>query len=65
MIKLSVLALYQRILRGVQSQMLKTIVWVVFGIVAANTTANVSVAIFQCRPLKAAWDASLDPKQTR
>lgn len=65
MIKLSVLALYQRILRGVQSPMLRTIVWIVFGIVAANTTANVLVAVFQCHPIRAAWDVSLPPTEIR
>lgn len=61
MIKLSVLSLYKRILRGVQSQKLQIVVWVVFGIVAANTLANVFVAIFQCWPIKAAWDLSILP----
>jgi hypothetical protein len=56
MIKLSVLALYKRILRGVQSQRLRNLVWIVAGIVAANTLANVLVAIFQCWPISAAWD---------
>ncbi|KAF1971184.1 hypothetical protein BU23DRAFT_471645 [Bimuria novae-zelandiae CBS 107.79] len=65
MIKLSVLALYQRILRGVQSRTLKTIVWIVFGIVAGNTIANVLVAVFQCHPIRAAWDTQLDPSLTR
>jgi uncharacterized protein YacL len=65
MIKLSVLSLYQRILRGVQSTALRTIVWVVFGIIAANTFANILVAVFQCHPIKAAWDSSLTPEQIR
>ncbi|KAF2015782.1 hypothetical protein BU24DRAFT_480485 [Aaosphaeria arxii CBS 175.79] len=65
MIKLSVLALYRRILRGVQSQRLRIIVWSVFGIVACNTTANVLVAIFQCWPIKAAWDVTISPNDKR
>ncbi|KAJ4301085.1 hypothetical protein N0V90_003175 [Kalmusia sp. IMI 367209] len=65
MIKLSVLSLYQRILRGVQSQTLRTIVWVIFGIVAANTFANVLVAAFQCHPIRAAWDVTLRNDEKR
>jgi hypothetical protein len=65
MIKLSVLSLYRRILRGVQSQRLRTIVWVVFGVVAANTVANVLVAIFQCSPISAAWDITILPEEKR
>ncbi|KAJ4344584.1 uncharacterized protein N0V89_012328 [Didymosphaeria variabile] len=65
MIKLSVLSLYQRILRGVQSPTMRTVVWIVFGIVAANTFANVLVAVFQCHPIKAAWDSSLPSEQIR
>ncbi|KAK7184162.1 integral membrane protein [Paraphaeosphaeria sporulosa] len=65
MIKLSVLSLYHRILRGVQSTALRTVVWIVFGIVAANTFANVLVAMFQCHPIKAAWDSSLKPEDFR
>jgi len=62
MIKLSVLSLYQRILRGVQSQTLPTIVWVLFGVVACNTTINVFLVIFQCWPIKAAWNANSLPQ---
>ncbi|KAF2441169.1 hypothetical protein P171DRAFT_366918 [Karstenula rhodostoma CBS 690.94] len=65
MIKLSVLSLYHRILRGVQSTALRTVVWVIFGIVAANTFANVLVAMFQCHPIKAAWDSSPTSKGFR
>ncbi|KAL1595728.1 hypothetical protein SLS60_009417 [Paraconiothyrium brasiliense] len=65
MIKLSVLSLYQRILRGVQSPTMRTVVWVVFVIVAANTFANVLVAMFQCHPIKAAWDSSMPSEQIR
>ncbi|ORY12072.1 hypothetical protein BCR34DRAFT_564185 [Clohesyomyces aquaticus] len=61
MIKLSVLSLYHRILRGVQSQVLRTVVWAVFGIVAVNTLANVLVSVFQCWPVKAAWDVTILP----
>ncbi|KAF2876443.1 hypothetical protein BDV95DRAFT_625681 [Massariosphaeria phaeospora] len=59
MIKLSVLSLYRRILRGVQSQTLRTVVWVIFGIVACNTLANVLVVLFQCWPIEAAWNVLL------
>lgn len=65
MVKLSVLCLYMRILRGVQSQALRTLVWAVFAIVAANTLANVTVAIFQCWPIKAAWDVTITADQKR
>ncbi|KAF1996049.1 hypothetical protein P154DRAFT_609589 [Amniculicola lignicola CBS 123094] len=65
MIKLSVLSLYQRILRGVQSQVLPTVVWVVFAIVACNTIANVLVALFQCWPIKAAWDLTILPENKK
>jgi hypothetical protein len=59
MIKLSVLSLYMRILRGVQNQKMLTVVWVVFAIVSFNTLANVLVAIFGCWPVKAAWDLTI------
>ncbi|KAF2260884.1 hypothetical protein CC78DRAFT_500922 [Lojkania enalia] len=65
MIKLSVLSLYLRILRGVQSQKLRIIVWVVFGIVSCNTLANVLVVIFQCWPIEAAWDVTILPQDKR
>ena len=65
MIKLSVLSLYHRILRGVQSTALRTVVWLVFGVVAANTFANILVAVFQCHPIKAAWDSSLEAENFR
>ena len=61
MIKLSVLSLYKRILRGVQNPRMTLVVWIVFGIVAANTLANVLVSIFQCWPIKAAWDVTILP----
>jgi hypothetical protein len=65
MIKLSVLSLYQRILRGVQSKTLPTVVWIFFGMVACNTTINVLLVIFQCWPVKAAWDVSILPEDKR
>ena len=67
MIKLSVLSLYQRILRGggVQSQALRTTVWVVFAVVAGNTAANVLVVIFQCWPIQAAWDLTITAEKKR
>lgn len=65
MIKLSVLSLYQRILRGAQSKALTTVVWVFFGIVACNTTINVLLVVFQCWPIKAAWDISILPEDKR
>ncbi|KAF2683323.1 hypothetical protein K458DRAFT_452824 [Lentithecium fluviatile CBS 122367] len=65
LIKLSVLSLYHRILRGVQSQILRNVVWGMFILVAANTTANVLVAIFQCWPIEAAWDISIPKNDKR
>ncbi|CAO2652677.1 Nn.00g009600.m01.CDS01 [Neocucurbitaria sp. VM-36] len=65
MVKLSVLCLYLRIIRGVQSQSIRTLVWAVFGIVASNTLANVIVAVFQCWPIKAAWDVTIPADQKR
>ena len=65
MVKLSVLCLYLRIIRGVQSQSVRFLVWSVFVIVASNTLANVTVAIFQCWPIKAAWDVTIAPDQKR
>jgi len=65
MVKLSVLCLYLRIIRGVQSQSIRTLVWVVCAIVASNTLANVAVAIFQCSPIKAAWDVTIAADQKR
>jgi hypothetical protein len=64
-IKLSVLSLYHRILRGVQSQLLRNIVWSIFILVAANTIANVLVSVFQCWPIQAAWDVSIPPGAKR
>jgi len=64
-IKLSVLSLYHRILRGVQSQLLRTVVWSVFAMVAANTAANVLVSVFQCWPIQAAWDISIPTEGKR
>ncbi|PSN69123.1 hypothetical protein BS50DRAFT_521432, partial [Corynespora cassiicola Philippines] len=59
MVKLSVISLYHRVLRGIQSRNLPIVLWVVFGIVSANTIANVLVAIFQCSPIAAAWDVTI------
>ncbi|PVH95495.1 hypothetical protein DM02DRAFT_645316 [Periconia macrospinosa] len=56
MIKLSVLSLYLRILRGVPSPALRTAVWAIFVLVAMNTLANVLVCIFQCKPIRGAWE---------
>ncbi|PVH90738.1 hypothetical protein DM02DRAFT_710011 [Periconia macrospinosa] len=51
-IKLSVLSLYLRILRGVPSPALRTAVWAIFVLVAMNMLANVLVCIFQCKPIR-------------
>ena len=59
LIKLSVLALYHRILRGVQGRVLVNVVYILAAIVAANTLANVCVCILQCFPTKAAWDVTI------
>ncbi|KAF2176565.1 hypothetical protein K469DRAFT_742884 [Zopfia rhizophila CBS 207.26] len=65
MIKLSVLSLYRRILRGVPSQTLRTVVWAVFAIVACNTLANVLSVLFQCWPITAAWDVLIPADEKR
>jgi hypothetical protein len=65
LIKLSVLALYLRILKGVQGRLLMNVVWGVGIIVAANTIANVLVCIFQCWPIQAAWDVTIPMHQKR
>ncbi|KAH9862408.1 hypothetical protein J1614_011063 [Plenodomus biglobosus] len=65
MVKLSVLCLYLRIIRGVQSQSVRTLVWSVIAVVAGNTLANVTVAIFQCWPIKAAWDVTIPANEKR
>lgn len=59
MVKLSVLSLYFRILRGVQSPILWKLNWVVCAIVTFNTTANVFVAVFSCHPIEAAFNLSI------
>jgi hypothetical protein len=64
-IKLSVLSLYHRILRGVQSQLIRNVVWSVFLLVAANTIANVLVSVFQCWPIEAAWNILIPPEKKR
>lgn len=63
MIKLSVLSLYLRILRGVQSPVLRAVVWAMFAIVAMNTLANVLVCIFQCHPIRGAWERDQETRQ--
>ncbi|KAK7701059.1 hypothetical protein SLS57_011864 [Botryosphaeria dothidea] len=62
MVKLSVLSLYRRILAGIPSRTLPIINWTAFGIVSVNTTINVCVAAFQCRPIAAAFDNSVKGK---
>ncbi|KAF2787269.1 hypothetical protein K505DRAFT_258073 [Melanomma pulvis-pyrius CBS 109.77] len=57
MIKLSVLSLYRRILRGIASHKMCTILRAMFVIVACNTMANVLVVVFQCWPIEATWDS--------
>lgn len=59
-VKLSVLCLYRRILRGVSSKKLKIANWIVFGIVGLNTSINVGLACFQCRPIDAAFDLTIE-----
>ncbi|KAH8819388.1 hypothetical protein F5884DRAFT_10265 [Xylogone sp. PMI_703] len=58
-VKLSVLALYRRILQGVPSKTLVILNWCVIGLVATNTTINVFVAAFQCNPIHAAFDSNI------
>ncbi|KAL1964877.1 hypothetical protein VTN77DRAFT_6230 [Rasamsonia byssochlamydoides] len=62
MVKLSVLSLYRRILRGVQSTRLTRLNWAVFTLVSMNTTANVLVAAFQCHPIEAAFRSDVKGK---
>ena len=59
LIKLSVLCLYLRILRGVQSTVLPILVWSMVALVAINTTANVASCIFACAPIRGSWDVTL------
>ncbi|ODH41418.1 hypothetical protein ACO22_01378 [Paracoccidioides brasiliensis] len=54
-VKLSVLALYRRILTGLRSNRLSVANWIIFVLVATNTAINVFVAAFQCNPIKRAW----------
>ncbi|KAK2763865.1 hypothetical protein FQN54_009483 [Arachnomyces sp. PD_36] len=58
-VKLSVLALYRRILQGVSSERLKIANWIVFAIVTMNTVINVGLALFQCQPISAAFDMNV------
>ncbi|KAK2813660.1 hypothetical protein FQN50_000058 [Emmonsiellopsis sp. PD_5] len=60
-VKLSVLALYRRILRGVHSKPLSIANWAVFGLVAVNTICNVCIAAFQCNPVARAWNPTSVP----
>ncbi|PGH07082.1 hypothetical protein AJ79_06360 [Helicocarpus griseus UAMH5409] len=60
-VKLSVLALYRRILTGLQSNRLSIANWIIFGLVATNTIINVFVAGFQCNPVRRAWNATSVP----
>lgn len=62
MVKLSVLSLYRRILAGIPGKALPAITWLAFAIVAANTCVNVCVAAFQCRPIAAAFDSTVQGK---
>jgi hypothetical protein len=61
-VKLSVLALYRRILIGVPSRKLKIANWTLFTIVAVNTAANVFIAIFQCNPVEGAFNSKVKAK---
>ncbi|RFU28034.1 hypothetical protein B7463_g8304, partial [Scytalidium lignicola] len=61
-VKLSVLALYRRILQGVPSRTLVIINWCVLGLVATNTLINVFIAAFQCNPIHAAFDSNIKGK---
>lgn len=63
MIKLSVLALYRRILQGAPSRTLSIMNYTLAGIVAANTIINVSIAAFQCNPIRGAFDSTITDKK--
>lgn len=54
--KISILMLYLRVF-GV-TRWFKILCWVVIGIVIAFTTASVTTSIFQCSPVKYAYDKS-------
>jgi hypothetical protein len=54
-IKCSVLALYSRL----GDEWLRKASYVVLGICATSASANVLVCIFQCSPVKAAWNTSI------
>jgi hypothetical protein len=62
LVKLSVLALYRRILQGVPSRTLLILNWTIFGLVATNTLVNVFVAAFQCHPIHDAFDSKIKGK---
>lgn len=57
-VKLSVLSLYRRILSGIPSRKLLVANWTLFVIVSLNTSINVFIAIFQCKPIKGAFASS-------
>jgi hypothetical protein len=63
MVKLSVLALYRRILQGVPSPTLSILNYTLAGVVAANTIINVSIAAFQCSPVRGAFDSTVIDKR--
>jgi hypothetical protein len=65
MVKLSVLALYLRIIRGVQSQSIRALVWGVVVLVSLNTAINVGIAVFGCWPIQAQWDVRIPANQKR
>lgn len=58
-VKLSVLMLYRRLFRS-QETFCK-ILWALCTFELAYSTAGVLVIIFQCRPIQAAWDVSIEP----
>ncbi|TAQ87281.1 hypothetical protein B7494_g4402 [Chlorociboria aeruginascens] len=63
LVKLSVLSLYMRILRGAPSRTLSIMLYVLCGVVTCNTVINMFVAAFQCNPIHAAFDSTvLHPK---
>ncbi|KAK6373743.1 hypothetical protein LTS17_008236 [Exophiala oligosperma] len=57
-IKASVLTLYARL----GDKQLRLFSFIVLGICVCSATANVLICIFQCAPIKAAWDTSIVSK---
>jgi hypothetical protein len=57
-IKLSVLALYSRL----GDSTLQKMAFVMMAVVGCQCSANVLTCIFQCSPIRGAWDTSLKPK---